>query len=138
MERYIGIDVHASSSTCCVLKASGKQLRRDVVETNGAALIGYLKQIAGNLHVCIEETEWSQWLVEILTPHVAEIVIVRKPWRPGAKNDALDAHDLAEQICTGRFECRVYNDPKRFTALRDLARAYMMVTRDRARTKNRI
>ena len=85
MEKYIGIDVHASSSTSCVLNASGKQLRRDIVETNGEALIGYLKQIRGNRHICIEEGEWSQWLVEILSPHVAEIVSVRKPWQPAER-----------------------------------------------------
>ncbi len=40
MERYIGADVHAASVSFCVLNASGKQVRRDVVETNGCALVG--------------------------------------------------------------------------------------------------
>ena len=51
MERYIGGDVHAASVTFDVLKETGKRLRRDVVETNGKALIGYLHQIPGNLHL---------------------------------------------------------------------------------------
>jgi len=42
MERYLGADVHAASVTFCVLDASGKQIRRDVIETNGKALVGYL------------------------------------------------------------------------------------------------
>ena len=75
MERYIGGDVHAASVTFDVLSETGKQLRRDVVETNGKALIGYLQQIAGHLHLCIEESEWSQWLYEILSPYVAELVV---------------------------------------------------------------
>jgi len=47
MERYLGGDVHAASVTFSVLDASGKQVRRDVVETNGQALVGYLKQRRG-------------------------------------------------------------------------------------------
>lgn len=77
MERYLGGDVHAASCTFSVLNESGKQLRRDVVETNGQALVGYLKQQPGSLHLCIEEGEWSQWLYEILSPHVAELVVYR-------------------------------------------------------------
>jgi hypothetical protein len=73
MERYLGGDVHAASCTFSVLNESGKPLRRDVVETNGQALVRYVKQQPGNLHLCIEEGEWSQWLYEILSPHVAEL-----------------------------------------------------------------
>jgi hypothetical protein len=69
MDRYVGVDVHASSCTFAVLNSSGKLLRRDVVETNGAALVGYVKRTSGNVHLCLEESGWSQWLVEILSPH---------------------------------------------------------------------
>ncbi len=40
VERYLGGDVHAQSVTFSVLDASGRQIRRDVVETNGQALVG--------------------------------------------------------------------------------------------------
>ncbi|MBU1699187.1 MAG: hypothetical protein KJ970_15205 [Candidatus Eisenbacteria bacterium] len=43
MEEYIGINVHARSSTSWALNASGNQLRRDLVEINREALIGCLK-----------------------------------------------------------------------------------------------
>ena len=69
MERYIGGD----GVTFSVRNEAGKVVRRDVVETNGRALIGYLSQQPGNVHLCIEEGEWSQWLHEILSPHVAEL-----------------------------------------------------------------
>jgi transposase len=138
LERYLGADVHAASVTFCVLDASGKQIRRDVVETNGKALVGYLQQLAGNLHLCIEEGEWSQWLYEILSPHVAELVVYRSEWKPGQKSDAIDAHGLAEKLRTGRIDRPVYKDAKTFTALRDRARAYTMVTHDVARVKSRL
>lgn len=57
MERYIGLDVHAESCTLCVLNETGKQIGREVVETNGEALVAYLKPLAGNLHLAIEESE---------------------------------------------------------------------------------
>ncbi len=40
MERYIGMDVYAARRSFSVLDASGKELRRDVVETNSQALVG--------------------------------------------------------------------------------------------------
>ncbi|NIP97069.1 MAG: IS110 family transposase [Akkermansiaceae bacterium] len=98
MERYLGGDVHAASVTFSVLNESGKQLRRDVVETNGQALVGYLKQQPGNLHLCIEEGEWSQWLYEILSPHVAELVVYRGQWQPGPKSDARPYGRLPPQV----------------------------------------
>ena len=138
MDRYIGGDVHSASVTFSILNASGKQLRKDVVETNGRALVGYLKQIAGNVHLCIEEGEWSQWLYEILSPHVTEMVVYRGQWTPGPKSDAIDAHGLAEKLRTGKIKSPVYKDAKRFVALREAARTYTMITRDVARVKNRI
>ena len=77
MQRYLGIDAHSRSSTVYVMSAAGKKVRQDVVETNGQALIGHLAQIPGQLHVCLEEGEWSAWLHEILEPHVAEIVVLK-------------------------------------------------------------
>ena len=138
MERYLGGDVHAASVTFSVLDASGKQLRRDVVETNGKVLIGYLQQIPGNLHLCIEEGEWSQWLHQILSPHVAELVVHRSQWKPGLKSDAIDAYGLAEKLRTGQIDRPVYKDARLFPALRDRARTYTMLTRDVARVKSRL
>ena len=124
MERYLGADVHAASVPFCVLDASGKQIRRDVVETNGKALVGYLQQLPGRLHLCLEEGEWSQWLYEILSPRVAELVVYRGEWKPGQKSDAIDAHGLAEKLRTGRIDRPVFKDARLFTALRDRARSY--------------
>lgn len=42
MDRYIGLDAHASSCTVGVVSPSGKQLSPHVVETNGRALIEVL------------------------------------------------------------------------------------------------
>lgn len=138
MERYLGIDVHRDSSTICVLSATGKRVRRDLVETNGKALMSYLRQVSGTLHVCIEESTWSTWLYEILSPHVADLVVYQASWSPGAKNDALDAHGLAEKLRMGQTGPGVFKAPKRYQRLREWARAYQTLTQDTARAKNRL
>ena len=137
MERYLGIDVHRDSSTICVISASGKPTRRDIVETSGQTLVRYVKQLAGSLHVCIEESTWSEWLYEILTPHVAELVVFQNEWTPGAKSDAIDAQGLAERLRLGQAGPGVFKAPNRYRQLREWARVYQVLTVDAARAKNR-
>ena len=55
MDRYIGLDVHASSCALAVVGPSGKRLGSHVVETNARALIGVLRGMPRNRHVCLEE-----------------------------------------------------------------------------------
>jgi len=138
MERFIGIDAHAQSCTFGVIDAKGKQLRTDVVETNGESLVEYIRLIPGRRHLCIEEGMHSQWLSEILSPHVHELAVVFAQKKSGNKSDALDAFGLAERIRSGSIGPKIFKAPKTFTPLRDWARVYAMVTKDVVRTKNRI
>jgi len=138
MNRLIGLDGHSSSCTFAVLSAKGKTLRTDVVETNGQSLVEYLRFIPGQLHLCLEEGTQSQWLFELLAPHTQEIAVVGGEKNRGNKNDELDAVTLAERMRTGALGAKIFKAPLAFTSLRDLARAYGMVTGDVVRTKNRI
>lgn len=138
MERYIGIDVHRDSSTLCVVNARGKRVQMDRIETNGPVLIRYLQQFGGKLHVCLEESTWSEWLYEVLSPHVASLLVYQAKWEPGAKSDALDAHGLAEKLRTGQAGPGIFKAPKRFRQLREWARVYQALTLDTARAKNRL
>ncbi|MGD2071709.1 MAG: transposase [Gemmatimonadota bacterium] len=138
MERYVGMDVHAESCSVTVRKASGKVIRRDIVETNGQALTRYLETLGGNLHLCVEECEWSNWLADVLMPHVAEFVVVQPERRRGSKSDRIDADGLSERIRTGKLGRTVFKDRGCFTELREFGRAYTMISKDVTRTKNRI
>lgn len=111
------MDVHAESCTFCVLSESGKEVRREVVATNGRALVGFLKQVPGRLHLCTEEGEWSSWLYEILSPHVVEMQVIWPEGKRGAKNDALDAHGLGERLRTGQVGRAVFKAPRKWLAL---------------------
>lgn len=138
MERYLGIDVHKVSCTCVVLSEKGKRVCRDRVETHGDALVGYVKSLAGRLRVCVEEGEWSEWLVEILSPHAAAVVVCRPEKRLGAKNDRIDATVLAERLRTDRVGVPVYKASRRWAKLRESVRLYDKLTQDVVRTKLRL
>ena len=69
---------------------------------------------------------------------MAEFVVVQPEKRRGSKSDAVDADELSERIWTGQLGRVVFKDRGRFVALRDAARVYTMISRDAARTKNRI
>lgn len=139
MKRYIGCDVHAISCSFVHKSATGRRLRHDVVETNGRALRSYVRSIRGEVHLCIEEGEWSQWLVELLSPLVAELVVVIPERSRGVtKSDKIDASKLSDALWMGKDWRRVYKDPHRFRRLKELSRAYRLVTGDQVRVKNRI
>lgn len=138
MERYIGLDAHSQSCTFAVLSERGKQLKVQVVETNGQSLVEFLKLVPGRRHLCIEEGTSSQWLYEILSPYTHSIAVVRGEKNQGNKSDEVDAVGLAERMRTGSLGSRIYKAPTSFTAIRDLVRIYGMITKDLVRTKNRI
>jgi hypothetical protein len=55
VDRYIGLDGHSESCTLRVLTATGKEVSRHVVETNGSALVQAVRSIPGAKHLCMEE-----------------------------------------------------------------------------------
>jgi len=138
MERYIGLDAHASSCTLAVVGPSGKRLGSQVVETNARALIEVLGGIPRNRHVCIEEGTLSGWLYEVLERHVEELVVTGVRKSRGPKSDKADAFALAEQLRIGSLETRVYKGRGQFRRLGYVARAYGFVVRDTVRVKNRL
>jgi hypothetical protein len=49
MAKYIGLDVHANSCTAAAVDGQGKRLRSQTIETNGQALIEFLRTQPGKL-----------------------------------------------------------------------------------------
>ena len=138
MEKYIGLDVHAASTTFAVIGESGKRLGSHVVETNGQALVEQLKTIPGKKHVCLEEGTQSAWLYEILSPHAEEVIVAMVSESRGQKNDERDAFHLAEQLRTGAIKKRVFKEVGEFKMLRELGRTHAMIVQDVVRIQNRI
>jgi len=138
MQRYIGLDVHAASTTFAVLGESGRRLGTHVVETHGQALVEQLKAIPGNKHVCLEEGTQSAWIYEILAPHAEEVIVAMVPESRGQKSDESDAFALAEKLRTGAIKKRVFKEVGQYQTLRELGRAHAMVVQDVVRVQNRI
>jgi transposase len=138
MDRYIGLDVHAQSSTLAVLSPSGKRVACKVVETSAKALIAALKEISGRRHLCLEEGTQSDWLHEVLEPHVAELVVTVPKAKKGTKSDEADAWARAEELRVGSLETKVFKAPKVFAGLREAVRSQWVLTQDTTRVKNRL
>ncbi len=138
MERSIGLDAHGDSCTFGVIGSSGRKLRHDVVETNGAALVQYVRNIPGDKHLCLEEGTQSNWLYEILSPHVKDIVVAGLTDSRGQKSDTLDAFRRAEELRTGTVKISVFKAPRQFSRLRELARVHSMLVRDVVRVQLRV
>jgi hypothetical protein len=138
MERYIGLDAHATSCTFAVLSERGKRLESAVVETNGRELVKFLRTVPGQKHLCLEEGTQSAWLYEILRGHVQELVVTHAYERKrGPKDDQRDAFTLADQLRLGSVS-PVYKDGGQLSAHRAHADVYRKLVTDVVRTQNRL
>jgi transposase len=139
MDRYIGIDAHATSCTIAVVGPSGRKLNEYVVETNAAALVQCIRSIPTPRHLCLEEGAQSGWLHQVLSPHVDELVVAGlTEKRRDQKSDRRDALARAQDLRLGAIEKIVFKAPDRFALLRQLARSYDAITRDVVRTQCRL
>jgi transposase len=138
MDRYIGIDVHSQTCTVAVMSGAGKHLREFVVETNGRTLMDAIKGIAGDKHVCLEEGTQSNWVVELLQPIAARVVVIQPEKRCGQKSDSVDARHLAERLRLGGVRSPVFKPGRQLASLRDAVRGHQVIQRDLIRAKNRL
>lgn len=138
MDRYIGIDAHSESCTVAVMGPSGKRIRQQLLDTHAKVLIEFLKGIAGNTYVCIEEGQLAEWLVEALSPHVKAISVVQPREHRGRKSDADDAWALAELIRVRGEGTYVFKPTSQYRSLREAVRAYGVAVKEQTRAKNRL
>ena len=138
MDRYIGLDAHTSSCTLAVVGPSGRRLQSQGMETNAKALISFIGTIPKDRHLCLEEGTHANWLYEVLSPHVQEIVVAGVQQSRGPKSDKRDAFKLAEQLRIGSVERRVYKGTSTLASLRALSQAYTTLVTDSVRIQNRI
>lgn len=137
MDRYIGIDAHKESCTVAVMGPTGRRIREHRVETDPKVLQDLLRGIRGTKRVCLEEGGLSEWLYEVLEPHVHELVVVQPPKSLGSKNDSIDAWARADELRVGSVR-PVFKAPGMYRSLREGVRAHLAVQSDQARTKNRL
>ena len=133
MDRYIGLDIHAQTTTLAVMSAKGRHLTEKVIETNGKLLVETIGSIAGDLHVCLEEGMHAEWIHELLARRVARIVVMIPPEHHGPKSDARDAWWLADQLRLGVPQKQVFKS--KLSGLREAVRAHQAFTKHSTRAK---
>jgi transposase len=138
MDKYIGLDVHATSCTAAVIDARGKRRECRVLETNGQVLVDFFTSQTGTVHVCQEEGTQAGWIAEIVSPHVERVVTLRVSESRGPKSDEHDAFGLAEKLRTGAIATSVYKPVKTFATLRHLVKMHVAIVHDTVRVQNRI
>jgi len=138
MDHFIGLDGHKNSCTLVVLNQRGNLKRKAVLPTEEKALLEFVQTIPGRRHLCLEEGSQSQWFYEIFSAHVHDLAVVQGRRNPGNKDDARDAHKLAERFRTGDLGPRIWKVEGSLATLRDLVRSYEMINKDLVRVKNRI
>jgi transposase len=140
MQRYIGLDVHSRSCTFGVIGESGKRLRSQVSETAPQPLIAFIKSVAGQRHVCLEEGTQSAWIYELIKPHVETVTVTHQAESKGpikGKDDIRDAFALAESLRIGSVT-PVYKESKSFGRLKSVVDIYSKTSFDTVRIQNRI
>ena len=138
--KYIGIDIHSSTCTFCVVNERGTELDLTTIETNGRLIISYLRNIDGPKKLAFEECELSQWFYE-LTRHEADEVVVCNPTANGdykkLKTDKVDARKIA-QLLRGGFLVPVYHDGSERERFRSMMSAYEDLVQEAVRLKSRL
>lgn len=139
--KYIGMDVHQTSTSIVVLNASGRMVASAVVETQATALLAFIQGQRGTLHLTFEEGTYSAWLYDLLGRHVARLVVCdprhNALLKSGSKDDPIDAHKLAELLRLNALR-PVYHGQNSLGTLKELSRSYLALVQDSTRVMNRI
>jgi transposase len=121
-----------------VIGPSGRRLQSQALETNAKVLIDFLRTIVGTLRLCLEEGTHSRWLYEVLSPHVAELVVLGVGRSSGSKSDERDVFGLAEALRVHAIKTRVCKGLGEWERLRELTRAHAVAVSDSVRAQIRI
>jgi len=108
MKRYnIGLDAHSQTCSFVVMDPKGHILLRKRVETTEAEILEVIRSLKGTKALTFEESTLSQWLYILLKDEVDELVVanpVAIAKSSAAKNDFLDATELADLLRVGRLK----------------------------------
>lgn len=139
MTKYIGMDIHSSTSSFCVVNDAGEILDQREIVSNGRLLVDYVQSIEGHKKIALEECELSAWAYDLFTNRVDELIVcdpVKNGAYKKAKTDKLDAKNLAD-LLRGGFLKPVYHDGSKRQQFRALMSGYQDVVDTGVRMKNR-
>ena len=140
-EKYIGLDVHQATISVAVMDSQGRFVMESILETKASTLVEFFTGLRGSLFVTFEEGTWAGWLCDLLKPHVTEVLVCNPRKIPllkqGNKSDKIDARKLAERLRLNDLK-PVYHGESGVRMLRELARSYLTIVKDRTRVMSRV
>jgi len=134
--KYIGMDAHSKNSYFVVLSRNGQVLHREKVETQEDMILEFVRSVTGSKKLSYEEGVMSQWLYILLKDEVDELIVCQPPKSKGAKNDWLDAAEIADLLRVNRLKSVFHSDDVLMN-LRVLISGYDDLLQEIVRTKNR-
>lgn len=136
--KFVGLDVHQSTTVVSVREESGRVIARCVLPTEAGALTEFFRGMRGTIQVALEEGTQAQWLHDLLTPLVDRVVVCdrRGLHRRGNKGDQVDADQLSELLRRGGLRS-VYHGGGH-AALKEFARTYQNIVEDSTRVMLRL
>lgn len=137
--QYLALDVHQATTVASVRDERGRVVMHATVPTEGSALLGLVRALGGRVEVAFEEGTQAQWLHDLLTPHVARVVVcnVRGSGEKANKNDRLDADGLSERLRLGALK-QVWHGSPTVGTLKELVRCYTNLVDDSTRVMLRL
>jgi len=139
LKYFIGMDVHKSTTSICVLNREGEVYDVQTLPTTELHLRQYLQSLPARKGIVMEEMDLSQWLYCILPQDVDEMIICdpyrNKSLADGPKNDRIDAKKLAE-LYRGGLVREVFHSTDERMAIRKLASCYRSTMNSYVRSVN--
>ena len=134
--KYVGMDVHTATISVAVREAAGKLIMESVIEAKASTILQFIQGLRGNLYVTFEEGTWAAWLYDLIKPYVTNVVVCdprrNALLKEGSRCDRIDARKLAELLRVNLLR-PVYHGEKGLRTLKELAWAYLTISKDLTR-----
>jgi hypothetical protein len=138
--RFVGLDVHAETTSICMCDRNGRVLHETVIPTTAAALRRYFRVHRGRIAATLEEGSLASWVYQVLHGRVADLLVCNprhnRLLNAGSKSDRIDAKKLAELLRIGTLR-RVHHDAQPLE-IRELVTHYDVLVTDVVRVMLRI
>lgn len=140
--KHVGIDLHTSTTSQIAVRDNNGELLFDpmTVKSEPEPILTAINAIAGKVQVAFEAGTGSEWLHELLEPHVDRVVVCHAADNQrgrGNKTDKSDAADLSRRLWLDELT-EVYQGPAVRTTLKELVHRYMRTIDKIVRAKNQL
>ena len=137
--KYVALDVHQATTVSSVREEGGRVIARSVLPTEATAFRAFFGEMRGSVHVAFEEGTQAQWLYDLVTPLVDDVIVCNRRGQAaqGNKTHHGDADALSDLLRQGALK-PVYHASANRATLKEFARTYTNVVEDSTRVMQRL